>query len=129
MPEARCVVLVVDDEPTIREILRRSLTTGGYQMREAASAVEACHIFQQEEIDAVILDLRMPDLSGFNLLGWLRTEPIERAQTVPVFILTGYALTDAEKETIRCHHAEVFFKPHGMRQLLESLTRVTHAQA
>lgn len=128
MPQAPCVVLVVDDEPNIREVFRRSLTAGGYQMREAASAVEAGRIFQEEPIDAVILDLRMPELSGFNLLEWLRTEPVERGQIVPVFILTGYALTDAEKERIRQYYAEVFFKPHGLSEIMKALARVTHAQ-
>ena len=96
----------------------------GYQTRQAAGPVEASRIFLEEQIDAVILDLRMPELSGFNLLEWLRAEPIERAQTVPVFILTGDALTDAEKDTLRRQHAEVFYKPHGVTEILTALARV-----
>jgi two-component system OmpR family response regulator len=129
MSRAGHVVLVVDDEPNIREVLRRALVAAGYQTREAASSVEACRIFGQHRIDAVILDLRMPVLSGFDLLEWLRTEPLEETQTVPVFILTGHAVTDAEQDTLRRRHAELFFKPHGMGDILQALGRVTHARA
>ena len=117
-------MLIVDDEPGIREVLRRSLVAAGYQVQEAASPVEASRIFMKEQIDAAILDLRMPELSGFNLLEWLRSEPKERAQTVPVFVLTGHTVTDAERETLRRQHAEVFFKPQGMGEILKALARV-----
>ena len=122
------VVLVVDDEASIRELLRRSLASVGYQIREAATPVEACRIFMDEEIDAVVLDVRMPGFSGLQFLEWLRTEAMESASTVPVFILTGYGLTDEEKEMIRRHHAQVFMKPHGLRELLDQLRGVALSQ-
>ena len=124
MSRIKCVVLVVDDEPNIREVLGRSLIAAGYQPREAASVVEACRIYQQEQIDAVILDLRMPGLSGFNFLEWLRTESIDKSQTVPVLVLTGFGLTEKEKDTLRRYHAEVFHKPQGMAEIVERLARV-----
>src|SRR5258706_6444620 len=105
---ATCV-LIVDDEPSIREILRRSLVAAGYAVQEAESPVEASRIFMKKQIDVVILDLRMPDVSGFNFLDWLRTEPSEHMQTVPVFILTGHALSDAEREALRRQRAEASF--------------------
>jgi DNA-binding response OmpR family regulator len=117
-------VLIVDDEPSIREILRRSLTAAGYAVQEAESPVEASRIFLKEQIDAVILDLRMPDLTGFNFLDWLRTEPSEHMQTVPVFILTGHALSDTERETLRRQRAGVFFKPQGIAEILKALKHV-----
>ena len=86
--------------------------------------MEASRVFLEHEIDAVILDLRMPDLSGFNLLDWLRNEPNERAQTVPVFILTGHALTADEQATLQRRHAEVFFKPQGIGEILQALARL-----
>ena len=128
MSRAGHVVLVVDDEPNIREVLRRALASAGYRTREAASPIEACRMFGHHRIDAVILDLRMPALSGFDLLEWLRTEPLEQAQTVPVFILTGHAVTDAEKDMLRRRHAELFFKPHGISEILQALGRITHAE-
>ena len=123
MSRATCV-LIVDDEASIREVLRRSLVKAGYDTHEAAGPVEASRVFVAHDIDAVILDLRMPDLSGFTLLDWLRNEPNERAQTVPVFVLTGHGLTADEQETLRRRHAEVFFKPQGMSEIVKALARV-----
>jgi CheY-like chemotaxis protein len=117
-------VLVVDDEPGIRVVMRRSLVAAGYSVYEAAGPVEASRIFLKEQIDVVILDLRMPDLSGFSLLEWLRSEPSERMQTVPVFILTGQALSDTERETLRHQRAEVFYKPQGIAEVLKALKRM-----
>ena len=122
------VVLIVDDEPGIREVLGRSLSLAGYQPREAASPIEACRIFGQEHVDAVILDLRMPGLSGFNFLEWLRTESIDIGQTVPVLVLTGFGLTDKEKDTLRRYHAEVFHKPQGMAEIVDRLALVVQLQ-
>jgi two-component system OmpR family response regulator len=117
-------VLIVDDEPSIREILSRSLGKAGYETHAVAGPLEASRAFLEHTIDAVILDLRMRDLSGFRFLDWLRTEPNERAQTVPVFILTGHELTTDEQETLRRQHAEIFFKPQGMEDIVTALTRL-----
>lgn len=114
-------ILVVDDEPSIREILRRSLVAAEYAVHEADSPVEASRVFLNEGIDAVILDLRMPGLSGFSFLQWLRSEPSEHMQTVPVFILTGHALSDAERETLRRQRVDVFFKPQGIAEIVQAL--------
>ena len=114
------VVLVVDDEASIRELLRRSLASAGYQVREASTPIEACRIFLAERIDAVVLDVRMPGFSGLEFLKWLRTEPME-STSIPVFILTGYGLTNDEQEMTRRHHAQVLAKPHGVRELLDQL--------
>jgi CheY-like chemotaxis protein len=117
-------VLIVDDEPSIREILSRSLAKAGYDTHAAVGPLEASRAFLKHTIDAVILDLRMPDLSGFRFLDWLRNEPNERAQTVPVFILTGHELTADEQEALRRQHAEVFFKPQGIDGIVKALARL-----
>ena len=117
------VVLIVDDEASIREVLRRSLEAAGYQTREASSPIEACRIFGQERIDAVTLDLRMPGFSGFDFLEWLRSEPMAHAHAVPVFVLTGFGLTEKEKATLGRFHVGVFYKPQGMAEMVERLGR------
>ena len=123
MSHIKCV-LIVDDEPSIREILRRSLAKARYDIHEAAGPLEASRAFLKHKIDAVVLDLRMPDLSGFQFLDWLRNEPNERAQTVPVLILTGHPLTPDEQETLNRRHATVFFKPRGLDEIVKALARL-----
>ena len=129
MSPADRVVLIVDDEPGIREVLRRSLEAAGYQTREVSSPLEACRVFGEERIDAVTLDLRMPGFSGFDFLEWLRSEPMAQAPAVPVFVLTGFGLTDKEKATLRRFHAGVFYKPHGVAEIVKCLGREVHRKS
>jgi len=124
----RPVVLVVDDEAAIRESLRRVLEEAGYRVREAATVDAALDALRETVIDAVILDLRMPDerglkRSGLEVLAYVRLHA-ELAQ-IPVLILTGYIPNEEEEETIRRHRASVFHKPEGHATLVHHLDRLT----
>jgi len=77
-------VLVVDDEPIVREVLGRYLEREGYQVGVAADGEEAIECFAQAPPDLVVLDLMMPRLDGAGVLDWIR----RRAQT-PVIMLTA----------------------------------------
>ncbi|HUG87942.1 MAG TPA: response regulator transcription factor [Actinomycetota bacterium] len=77
-------VLVVDDEPIVREVLGRYLEREGYQVGVAADGEEAIERFAQAPPDLVVLDLMMPRLDGAGVLDWIR----RRAQT-PVIMLTA----------------------------------------
>ena len=78
-------VLVVDDEPAIRRLLRVGLSTEGYAIREAATAREAVERLAEDLPDLVILDLGLPDLSGQDLLRKWRAE----ALNLPIVILSS----------------------------------------
>jgi CheY-like chemotaxis protein len=73
--EAHQRVLVVDDEPAIREIQRRLLTRAGFEVLVASSGVEARDILLREHVDLVVSDLRMPgEMDGYALLEWMERE-------------------------------------------------------
>src|SRR5689334_20842180 len=76
-------ILVVDDEPQITRVLRRSLTTNGYDVRVAGEGEEAIHIFNDWRPDLVITDLSMPGVSGLEFCRRLRA--ISR---VPIIVLS-----------------------------------------
>jgi len=65
-------VLVVDDEPQIRAILRAYLSAEGFQVQEAATGAQALHLLATEPPDLVLLDIRLPDLDGLEVLRTLR---------------------------------------------------------
>lgn len=77
-------VLVVDDEPIVREVLGRYLEREGYQVGVAADGEEAIERFAETPPDLVVLDLMMPRIDGAGVLDWIR----RRAQT-PVIMLTA----------------------------------------
>jgi two-component system response regulator ResD len=77
-------VLVVDDEPTIREIVARYLDRAGYQTLEAADGNRARELIERESPDLVILDLMLPGTDGLELCRWIRSR-----SRLPVIMLTA----------------------------------------
>ncbi|MEP6729313.1 MAG: response regulator [bacterium] len=74
-------VLVVDDEPSIREVQRRLLVRAGYEVVVAASGSDARQILESQSVDLVISDLRMPgEMDGYDLLKWMEVERPELAR-------------------------------------------------
>ena len=88
-PPARQTILVVDDEPLLRELLRRWFDAAGFAVVEADSAPQA--ISQLEgprlQVDLMVTDLRMPGIDGDQLIAWARRAHPE----LPVICLTGFA--------------------------------------
>ena len=80
-------ILVVDDEPSMREFLTILLEKIGHAPRAAASGAEALALLQQRQFDLIISDIRMPDLSGLALLENIKQQDL----SVPVVLITAYA--------------------------------------
>ncbi len=85
MPAHRARLLVVDDEPTIRELLSTSLRFAGFEVHTAADGQEALAQAERTRPDLVVLDVMLPDLDGFAVTRRLR----ERGRDVPVLFLTA----------------------------------------
>ena len=84
-------VLIVDDEPVVREVLRTVLSRAGYETSEAATAAEGLSLFADPEVDLVLLDLMLPDRPGLSLLPEMR----ERRPDVPVVVVTAYSSVES----------------------------------
>jgi len=80
-------ILVVDDEPSMREFLAILLEKNGYAARAVASGAEALSLLQQRHFDLIISDIRMPDLSGLALLEHVKQKDL----SIPVVLITAYA--------------------------------------
>jgi diguanylate cyclase (GGDEF)-like protein len=85
--ENQSLVLLVDDEPFIRMILRQFLQREGYEIVEAENGIEALTIFKQLHPDIVLLDAIMPDMDGFECCMELQT--IDCSKHTPVLMITG----------------------------------------
>lgn len=82
------MILVVDDDPTVRAVLRAILVRGGYAVHTAAHAAEAIEVFQKHPFSLVLSDLSMPELDGFGLMSALRALP---GGDLPIVALSGAA--------------------------------------
>src|SRR5688500_9588386 len=88
-------VLVVDDRPDARSRLPRPLAAGGFDLREAATGREAPRLARLQ-VDAIVLDIVLPDIDGYEVLRRLKTGPLTKA--IPVILKTAARLEDGDRE-------------------------------
>ncbi len=106
-------ILVVDDEPPIRRLLRTGLGTQGYDVIDAASGHEALEAMAGKP-DLVILDLGLPDMQGLDVLRTLR----DQGNTVPVVILSSRDDETGKVKAFDLGADDYVTKPFGMNELL-----------
>jgi DNA-binding response OmpR family regulator len=118
------VVLVVDDEQSMRGVLERSLRLRGCVPLVAMSVREAALIAHATHVDAFIIDLNLArGHSGLDVLQWLRDQPAYRS--APIFVLTGQLDVSADSlQQIECHHARIFYKGQSLQPLIDDLLRM-----
>jgi DNA-binding NtrC family response regulator len=86
-------ILVVDDEPGIRELLFDILNFLGYQSLMASNGIEALETLARNEVDLIISDIRMPRMNGIELLKTVK----ERNLEIPFVLISGYKINDADR--------------------------------
>jgi signal transduction histidine kinase/DNA-binding response OmpR family regulator len=119
-PRGEKDVLIVDDDPVTRDVLRRTLTKEGWAVREATNGVEGLEELGKSKPGAVLLDLMMPGMNGFEMLRAVRQDADWR--DVPVVIITAKDLTREEREWLRVNAMEVFQKgAYGRGELIAAL--------
>jgi DNA-binding response OmpR family regulator len=120
-------ILVVDDQPMVRQSLRRNMQTHGHLVLEAETVEQAMTMLRDMPVDAVVLDIRLneqglEEQSGLEVLRFIRAQP--QMAKLPVLILTAFAPTTTQQGLINEYGAMVFYKPVGYRAVLHHLTRV-----
>jgi two-component system, OmpR family, KDP operon response regulator KdpE len=113
MSAAPIRVLVVDDEPPIRKLLRMGLSSQGYQTLEATNGKTALELLEQAP-DLIILDLGLPDMQGHELLKMIRA----RNQNVPIVILSSRSDEAGKVQALDAGADDYVTKPFGMDELL-----------
>ena len=107
-------VLVVDDEPVLRDICREALSEAGYHVAVAENGGEALAKLGRAGYDLVISDLRMPGMSGQDLLGHIR----QRKLDVDFLVMTGYGTTEMAVEIMKNGAADYLAKPFDIKNML-----------
>ena len=112
-------ILVVDDEPKLREVLAAALQELGYQTRTAESGAAALEQFENDPVDLVLSDLRMPGMSGQQLLAELR----RRAPNVPVVLMTAYGTVKDAVQAIKDGAFDYISKPFEIDELEATIAK------
>ncbi len=112
-------ILVVDDAPNTLEVLRRNLESQGYKIFTAPGVVEAIKILDATPVDLVITDLKMPRVSGLDLVRHVR----ENFKDTEVMMITGYATVEGAVRAVKTGAEEYLPKPFTDEELFSAVRR------
>lgn len=113
MSAAPLKILIIDDEPPIRKLLRMGLSTQGYEILDAPNGKTALELLDRKP-DLVILDLGLPDIQGLDLLRMIRA----RMEAVPVVVLSSRGDEAGKVQALDLGADDYITKPFGMDELL-----------
>jgi len=113
-------VLVVDDDPSIRELLSTALEDDGYEVMPAANGQDALSVCERWRPDVIVLDLMMPVMDG-----WTFAKRLRERHEIPIVVLS--AATDLQRHASTVGAAEVVGKPFDLDQLLPKVARAAEA--
>ncbi|MBK8418821.1 response regulator transcription factor [Candidatus Villigracilis saccharophilus] len=113
------VVLVVDDEKSLRDFVRRNLEARHYKVLTAANGLEAMATFNNEKVDLVILDLMMPHLDGLET-----TRRIRETSKTPIIILTALGEESDKVQAFDMGADDYLTKPFGVGELMGRIKAV-----
>ena len=116
----RSIILVVDDEPAIRELMVMALATTSREVLTAGSGEDALEIVKRFDVDLAVLDLVMPGMNGvetFRAIHSLRP-------TLPVMIVTGYPDSDLMAQALEIGPVTMMSKPVDLAQIQKTVHRI-----
>ncbi|QIK84333.1 response regulator transcription factor [Sanguibacter sp. HDW7] len=120
MTEPEASILVVDDEPNIRELLATSLRFAGFEVRSAPDGSTALRLAREATPDLVLLDVMLPDMDGFTVTRRLR----EKGQTMPVLFLTARDDTQDKITGLTVGGDDYVTKPFSLEEVIARIRAV-----
>jgi two-component system, OmpR family, KDP operon response regulator KdpE len=106
-------ILIVEDDPNIRKLVRVNLVKRGYTVSEAKDSHQALALFQEVQVDLVLLDLVLPGLSGVDICHWIRAR-----SNVPIIVLSARLEEDLKVAALDAGADDYVTKPFGQEELL-----------
>jgi CheY-like chemotaxis protein len=119
-------ILIADDRPSSRELLRTVLERAGYAVLEAEDGEQAVAVACEAKPDLILLDLQMPKLDGYGALAKLREIP--GCREIPVLALTASAMRGDREKILGAGFSEYLSKPAGPELLRETVSRMLAAR-
>ncbi len=113
-------ILVVDDAPDTLEMIQRNLTSQGYKVFTAPGVAQAIRFLEETPVDLVITDLKMPKVSGMELVRHVR----ENLRDTEVMMITGYATVEGAVEAVKTGAEEYLSKPFTDEELFSAVRRI-----
>jgi DNA-binding NtrC family response regulator len=122
--EEKPKVLVIDDDKNLRKTLTDILKAKGYEVRTAKDGAAGLAIFRKEPVNLALIDLRLPDMSGIDVLNSVKDE----SPSTQAIILTGSATLDSAIEATNRGAFSYLQKPYEIDQLMVNIRRALEKQ-
>ena len=113
-------ILIIDDQPGIRLLLNEVFKKEGYTPLLAANGMEALKIFEEELIDCVLLDMKIPGMNGLEILKHLKA----KNKRIPVIMMTAYGEQELIDEAMKLGASNYFTKPFNIFEVLEEVNEI-----
>lgn len=116
-------ILLVDDDPKSLELMSEALRSAGYETQGVQTGARALEVLSSKIVDAVLLDLLMPGMDGFEVIRHIRASTVLR--TLPIIVMTGKTLTAKERDLLKSQTQALFQKDGSwQKQLIAEIARV-----
>ena len=118
-------ILVVEDQPDNRQIIRDLLTSAGYQLIEAEDGEAGVRLAQEHRPDLILMDIQLPVLDGYEATRRIKADP--ELSAIPIIVVTSYALSGDDEKAKAAGCDAYVAKPFSPRHLLATVHRfLTH---
>ena len=123
-------ILIVDDDRTARAFFRKELRAGGYTLLEATDGFEALHVIHEEDVELVLLDIEMPDMDGYQVCTWLRSEQFshrfnqKKTGLLPIIFVTSDHSMESRLKGFRAGATDFVTKDFKPGELLGTVNRL-----
>jgi CheY-like chemotaxis protein len=126
-PERGKHILVVDDSPSVRRVVGNMLKQHGWEVQMARDGVEALDLISRQTPAAVLLDIEMPRMDGYELIATVRAQ--EQYRTLPMVVLTSRAATKHQQRAIQLGASSYVIKPYQDEELINTLNTLIYGAA
>jgi DNA-binding NtrC family response regulator len=115
----KSVILLIDDDDSLRRVMEFSLTEAGHTVQTAANGEDGLWLFEKGTFDAVITDITMPGMSGMEVLA----KVLQRVPTIPVIVITAYGTIESAVEAMKQGAFDYITKPFNRDELRLTLEK------
>ena len=126
MNENQKTVIVVEDEPDAAELFAEMMRVSGFRVLKTYSSTPAISLIAKEHPDVVILDIMMPDISGLEVLRFMRRE--SQLKDIPVIVVSARSMPSDIKEGLEAGATIYLTKPVGYLDLKKAVDQVVQKQ-
>jgi chemotaxis protein histidine kinase CheA/ActR/RegA family two-component response regulator len=127
IPDRGKHILVVDDSPSVRRVVSNMLKQNGWEVQMARDGVEALEMISYETPAAVLLDIEMPRMDGYELIATVRAQ--EQYRTLPLVVLTSRAAAKHQQRAMQLGASAYVIKPYQDEELIGTLNSLVYGAA